>query len=62
VTTFDGSVSGGFIDLTLAVVFDRHWMLQSVSPAGTAIIVFDGYDDEGDTEDVPTFHSDAAEM
>lgn len=57
-TTFDGTVTHGFVDLTLAVTWDRHWDVQSVAPTGGAVIVFDSseYDD---IDGVPPFHSDA---
>jgi hypothetical protein len=57
VTTFDGPIAHGFVDLTVAIAWDRHWNVQSVSPTGAAVIVFDSseYDD---LDDVPPFHAD----
>ena len=57
VTTFDGLVTHGFVDLTLSVAWDRHWNVQSVSSTGAAVIVFDSseYDD---SDGVPPFHGD----
>lgn len=56
VTTYDGELTHGFVDLTVAVAWDKNWKVQSVSPTGPAVIVLDTseYDD---LEDVPPFHS-----
>lgn len=56
VKTFDGPVTGGFVDLTVAVAWDRSWNVQSISPTGPAVLVFDTseYDD---VDDVPPFHA-----
>jgi hypothetical protein len=55
--TFDGPITHGFVDLTASVTWDRNWEVQSVSPTGEAVLVFDTseYDD---LEDVPPFHAD----
>lgn len=57
VTTYDGPVTHGFVDLRVAVTWDKSWKVQSVSPTGPAVIVFDTseYDD---LDDVPPFHAD----
>jgi len=34
VTTFDGTVTHGFVDLPLAVSWDHHWNVESVSSTG----------------------------
>ncbi|PYF98973.1 hypothetical protein SAMN05216184_110112 [Georgenia satyanarayanai] len=56
VTTFDDFVPHGFVDLTVAVAWDRFWKVLSVSPTGPAVIVFDSaeYDE---LDDVPPFHT-----
>lgn len=56
VTTYDGELTHGFVDLTVAVAWDKDWKVQSMSPTGPAVIVLDTseYDD---LEDVPPFHS-----
>ena len=56
VTTFDGVITHGFIDIRLAVTFDLHWKVKSVVAAGPAHIVFGGYDE--DDENVPPFFAD----
>jgi hypothetical protein len=50
VSTFDGVVTGGYIDLQLSVSFDRHWSVQSVASAGAATIVFEGPEDEEESD------------
>lgn len=55
VSTFSGIISDGFVDVTVAVTWNTHWKVQSVSAESPAVIVFDTseYDD---LEDVPPFH------
>jgi len=57
VTTYDGPVTHGFVDLRVAVAWDKSWKVQSVSPTGPAVIAFDTseYDD---LDGVPPFHVD----
>jgi len=57
VTTFDSSITHGFVDLTVAIAWDRHWKVQSVSPTGLAVLVFDSSDYD-DLDDVPPFNGD----
>lgn len=59
VTTFDGVITHGFVDIRLAVTFDLHWKVKSVVAAGPAHIVFGGYDE--DDENVPPFFADETE-
>jgi hypothetical protein len=57
VTTFDGPITDGFVDLTVTVAWDRRWRVKSVLPTGAAVIVLDSSDYD-DSDDVPPFHAD----
>ena len=58
-TAFDGTVTGGYVDLQLTVTFDTHWDVRSAFPTGPANIVFDDDGDESDDDQGPGRSSDS---
>lgn len=56
-TSYDGTISHGFIDIRVAVTWNQHWELVTVEPTGEAVLVFDTSDYD-DLDDVAPFHAD----
>lgn len=55
-----GPFSMGYVDVTVAIHWDLGWQFKDITPTGVAVAVLGNDDDEGDTDDVPTFRASEA--